>query len=85
MGETPDSLTILFPNNMIPVICVAHKLHRVYETISLKYFNIDNMISLDSWVKKVFSKAQSRALKFRELPVILQHVGTYHMAYGELD
>jgi len=73
MVETPNSLTILFPNNMIHVICEAHKLHIVYEAISLEYLNIDNMISC---VKKVFSKAQSRALIYRELPVTLQHILT---------
>jgi len=61
-------------------IC-AHTLHRVCETIRLEYPNIDNMIS---YVKKVLSKAPSRALKFRAGLIIC----CFHSIYlpdGELD
>ena len=56
-------LKVLYPK-LIHLTCLAHGLHRVAETIRVKYKDVDLLVSN---VKKVFVKAPLRIQKFREL------------------
>uniref|UniRef100_A0A2S2PHA5 DUF659 domain-containing protein n=1 Tax=Schizaphis graminum TaxID=13262 RepID=A0A2S2PHA5_SCHGA len=44
MVKAADSLTVLFPN-LIHLTCLAHGIHRVYETIRAEYTTVDKMIA----------------------------------------
>lgn len=53
-----------FYTNMVHLTCFAHALHRVAEEIRLQYPDVNSVIST---VKKVFLKAPSRVLLFRDM------------------
>jgi hypothetical protein len=59
--KVSNSLKALY-SKMVHVICFAHAYHRVAETISGKFNNVDRLVSN---VKKVFLKAPSRLEIFK--------------------
>jgi hypothetical protein len=63
MCKAGNVLNAFFPK-LIHVTCLAHGFHRVAETIRSSYPDVDQLIST---VKKIFLKAPSRVLKFKEL------------------
>lgn len=66
MCKAGNVLNEFFPK-LIHVTCLAHGFHRVVETIRSRYSDIDQLIAT---VKKIFHKAPSRVLKFKELNLI---------------
>lgn len=56
------NLKIFYPK-LVHVTCLAHGLHRVAEEIRSNYENVDILISCG---KKIFSKAPSRVILFKE-------------------
>lgn len=63
MLKAGEALTTFY-NNMVHVTCMAHALHRVAEEIRLQYPDVNKVIST---VKKVFLKAPSRILLFKDM------------------
>ncbi|KAL4126245.1 hypothetical protein QTP88_010470 [Uroleucon formosanum] len=63
MCKAGNVLNAFFPK-LIHVTCLAHGFHRVAETIRSSYPDVDQLIAT---VKKIFLKAPSRVLKFKEL------------------
>ncbi|KAE9522767.1 hypothetical protein AGLY_016808 [Aphis glycines] len=63
MCKAGNVLNAFFPK-LIHVTCLAHSFHRVAETIRSSYPDVDQLIAT---VMKIFLKAPSRVLKFKEL------------------
>lgn len=63
MKKAGRALKVIFPN-MLHVTCLAHGLHRVAEHIRSLYPTVDRLVSN---VKKIFLKAPSRVLLFKEM------------------
>uniref|UniRef100_A0A2S2PYT5 Uncharacterized protein n=1 Tax=Sipha flava TaxID=143950 RepID=A0A2S2PYT5_9HEMI len=60
----------VFYTKMIHLICLAHGLHRIGETIRAKFSKVDKLIAE---VKKIFLKAPSRVEKLNEMYPNLSH------------
>lgn len=63
MLKTVKALTTFY-QKMLRVSCVAHGFHCVAETIKVQFPVVDSLIAT---IKKIFLKAPSRVLKFKDL------------------
>lgn len=63
-----DNVPNTFFPKLIHVTCLAHGFYRMAETIRSSYPDVDQLIAM---VKKIFFKAPSRVLKFKELYLYL--------------
>lgn len=63
MVKAGKVLTTFYPK-MLHLTCIAHGFHRVAETVRAQFPLVDSLIAT---IKRVFLKAPSRVLKFKEL------------------
>ena len=63
MVKAGDALKVLYLK-MIHVTCLAHGINRLAECVRFQFKNVDSLVSN---VKKIFLKAPSRILKFKEM------------------
>ncbi|CAI6347282.1 unnamed protein product [Macrosiphum euphorbiae] len=69
MVKAGKVLTTFYPK-MLHLTCLAHRFHRVAETVRAQFPLVDSLIAT---IKKVFLKAPSRVLKLKELYPNLCH------------
>lgn len=63
MIKAGKALQVFF-SNMVHLTCLAHGLHRVAETVRSIFHDVDLLISS---TKKVFVKAPSRVMQYKEI------------------
>lgn len=63
MVKSAVAINVFYPK-MIHLTCLAHRLHRIGETIRAKFIKVDKLIAE---VKKIFLKAPSRVEKLKEM------------------